>query len=597
MIEYAETSPLALTRLDGKGFDGSSPRSDTQGNILLINAGRVEPGAVVSCDVCVIGAGAAGITCALELSRTGGSIVLLEGGGLREEPAAQDTYRGETIGPGALDLHPALDTVRQKRFGGTTGAWGGRCVPLDPIDFEPRDSPPSCGWPIGRRDLDEYYARANLYCEAGEYEYASDSALPGSAPFVLEQGQPARFTDRKLLRYSRPTDFGKAYRTRLRRSPHIRAFYHANVLRLELDSLKERITTAVVASSPGREFRVQARFFVLAAGGLETTRLLLMTRREARTSMGGVALGHYYMTHLDGYVGRLRFLGPAPRAAYSYERSHDGIYCRRLLCPTEDTLRREALLNFSAVLYMPSPEDPSHGDGLLSAFVLAKQGLHRAKIGFKAKRPDPEFASLPTGAHARNVMREPLRLVRFGPWWLRERVLASRKVPSFLTQPKNGVYRFLFSAEQSASYANSVELGASCDRFGIPRLRVNWKVSRSDYESIVRSLALIGSELERLRLANVEIPGTPEELAASIGGGFLGGTHAMGTARMSRSSEQGVVDPECRVHGVRNLYVASSAVFPTGGFGAPTLTIVALSIRVCKVIASALLSGPMSQQL
>jgi len=502
------------------------------------------------------------------------------------------------MGLGALGLHPELDTIRQKRFGGTTGAWGGRCIPLDPIDFEPRDSPPSCGWPIGRRDLDDYYAQANRYCEVGEYEYASDSALHGSPPFILEPDQPATITDRKLLRYSCPTDFGKAYRATLRKSPHIRAFYHANVLRLHTDSLKESITTAVVASSPGREFRVQARFFVLAAGGLETTRLLLMTRRAAQTTMGGVVLGHYYMTHLDGCVGRLRFLGPAPKGAYSYERSRDGIYCRRLICPTEDTLRREALLNFSTVLYMPSAEDPSHGDGLLSAFVLAKQALHRAKIGFKAKRPDREWlASRPPGAHIRNVMREPFRLVRFGYGWLRERLLASRKVPSFLTQPKNGVYRFLFSAEQSASYANSVELGASCDRFGVPRLKVNWNVSRSDYESIVRSLALIGSELKRLRLAEVEVPETPEELAASIGGGFFGGTHAMGAARMSGSSDQGVVDPECRVHGVRNLYVASSAVFPTSGCGAPTLTIVALSIRVCKVIASALLSRPTSQQV
>jgi choline dehydrogenase-like flavoprotein len=557
--------------------------------VVLGDARKILPGATIRTEVCVIGAGAAGITAAIELDGFGRDVVLLEGGGLDQERTSQETYRGRVIGDTSSNLHPPLDSVRQKRLGGTTGSWGGRCIPLDPIDFEQRDYLPGSGWPIGLADLGPYYRSANRYCEVGNDEYTSETAFPGAPKFLLEPGQHALFRDDKVLRYSKPTDFGKAYRERLRASRRVQVLLHANTLRLDTDQRRQAVISAVVASAPGREFRVEARSFILAAGGLETTRLLLVTRKHSRTDLGGRALGHYYMTHLDGYVGALRFLGPVPPAAYSYDRSHDGVYCRRLICLNEQTLRDEGLLNFSAVLYMPAPDDPSHGDGLLSAFALAKEMLYRAKLGFKSrrhglKRPSPP----PVALHLRNIVRDPFRLPSFATFWMRERLLARRKIPSFLTESKSGEYRFLFSAEQSPSYANRLQLDSQPDRFGISRLLVEWNVSVSDHESIIRALSIIGSELKRLGIASVATPATPEELAASIGGGFLGGTHAMGTARMSRSPKEGVVDPDGRVHGLHNAFVASSAVFPTGGFGAPTLTIVALSIRTAKKIHEAL---------
>jgi choline dehydrogenase-like flavoprotein len=154
-----------------------------------------------------------------------------------------------------------------------------------------------------------------------------------------------------------------------------------------------------------------------------------------------------------------------------------------------------------------------------------------------------------------------------------------------LTKSKSGTYRLHFSAEQAPSPTNTVALDGDLDEFGIPRLNVRWSPSESDHDSIVRSLGLIASELDRLGLASAEMPKNIEELTQAMGGGFLGGTHAMGTVRMSASPREGVVDQDCRVHGMSNLFVASSAVFPTGGFGPPTLTIIALAVRIAETVS------------
>jgi choline dehydrogenase-like flavoprotein len=565
---------------------------------LLSDTRDIAPGAVLRCEVCIVGAGAAGITSALELGAAKVDTLLLESGGLRQSKGSQSALREGSDSPESLpnageigSLHPPLETIRQRRLGGTTGAWGGRCVPLDAIDFEQRDYLTGSGWPITRSDLDPYYRRAQSYCEVGAFEYSSHQALPNGPCFLLQEGMRAAFTDTKLLRYSRPTDFGSRYRRDLDRSRHLRVLYHANVLRLELDENGNEVSQAVVATAPGREFLVKARIFVLAGGGLETTRLLLASRRHSRKPMGtgDAQIGHNYMTHLDGFVGSLRFSGSDPRPAYSYQLSHDGIYCRRLICPDEETLKSEGLPNFSAVLYMPDPEDATHEDALLSAYALAKRSLYRAKLGFKSRRHGMRRTHpLAIWPHVGNIARDPGRLLGFGMQWSRNRWFASRKLPSFLIRPESGEYRFLFSAEQSPSHSNTVGLSPEPDTFGVPRLTVRWHVARRDHESIVRALSLIASEIRRLRIGTASTPSSPDELAEAIGGGFLGGTHAMGTLRMSRSPRSGVVDQNCECHGIHNLLIASSAVFPTGGFAAPTLTIVALAIRVADTVRSRL---------
>jgi len=142
---------------------------------MITDARRLPPNSIINCDICIIGAGAAGIALASELLHSGKDVVLLEGGGTRLERGMQDLYKGEVVDP---DRHGRLELYRQRRFGGTTAVWGGRCAPFDEIDFECRPYLPHSGWPIHKTDLDPYYVRAHEYCDLGTYAYRVSEALP-----------------------------------------------------------------------------------------------------------------------------------------------------------------------------------------------------------------------------------------------------------------------------------------------------------------------------------------------------------------------------------------------------------------------------------
>jgi choline dehydrogenase-like flavoprotein len=539
--------------------------------LVIADARALAPDSALRCDVCVVGGGAAGLTTALECSAAGLDVVVLEAGGRRRDRLVDGTAIGET-GPNAVggDRHPPLEAMRQKQLGGTT-SWGGRCAPLDPIDFEPLDGVRADAWPIRLADLAPYYARAHEWLQLGYFEYSASRALKGSDTFLLGDTTSSVIEDRKLYRYSPPTNFAKAYGREIAGRRLLRVFCHANVLRLELDDTGSCVSRAIVASVPGRRLTVDAEVFVLAAGGLETTRLLLESGRAAERSIGTGFdwVGRCYATHLDGIVGDFHFRNPAPRAAHAYERSRDGVYCRRIVSISEVRQRLGSLGNLAGVFYMPDPNDPSHGDGLLSMYALAKAAASgRHSQGSVLRR------------HAGNVVRNPRQLSRFGTEWSRRRWFSRRKIPSFLHQSRSGAYRMLFSAEQASSGGNTLVLADDVDTFGVPRLRVRWRVTQEDYARIARSLTLIAIAFEETGAGFAQCPRTADELAAALGGGFVAGTHTMGTTRMSATPASGVVDPDGRVHGVPNLYIASSSTFPTGGFAPPTLTIVALAVLV-----------------
>lgn len=547
---------------------------------MLSDARDRPAGEQLRTEVCVIGSGAAGTTLAVELIGAGVDVVVLEGGGIRLEPDAQATYRGH-LSEGTV--HDPLDLVRQKRLGGTTHQWGGRCAPLQAIDFEARPWVPHSGWPVDLGDLLPHYRRAHHYCDLGAFAYLAREALGEAIPFVAG-GRPTLVSDEALWRWSPPVKFWRRFRSVMAASRNARVLYHANVVRLERDPAAGRITRAVAAAAPGRHFEVEARIYVLAAGGLDCARLLLASNRESPDGIGNEhdLVGRFYMTHPVAEVGTVAFGQSQRAAAGAFQRAGDGVYCRRMLRLTEEAQQRYGLRNLAAALWYPDPLDPSHRDGLLSAFALVRAGMAGTGVDWKSTGVHARYGDIAdVPAHVRNVARDFPRVVRYGTTWVRRRWYARRSLPSFMSDHRTGSMRLRFDAEQAPDHENRITLTRDRDAFGVPRLRLHYRVNQADRASIARSLGLIRDEFHRLEVGTVEVPADEDGLDDIA---FGDGTHQMGVTRMSDSPRRGVVDRDCRVHGAPNLYVVSSSVFPTSGSVGPTLTVVALAIRAAEVI-------------
>src|SRR5580704_19384436 len=198
---------------------------------MFVDANELSDNQTLRADVCIVGAGAAGISLALQFIGSGIEVLLLEAGGTAEESDSQALYAGTVSDE---RLHSPPDRYRQRRFGGTTTIWGGRCLPLDPIDFEKRDFVPHSGWPLAREALLPYYPPANRLCEAGDFSYTAAAAFRDGGRPMIEGFESAYFSSDTLERFSCPTDFGARYGQRLRSASNISVVMHANVTAIRL---------------------------------------------------------------------------------------------------------------------------------------------------------------------------------------------------------------------------------------------------------------------------------------------------------------------------------------------------------------------------
>ena len=544
---------------------------------MISNADTVATGACLWADVCIVGGGAAGISLALSLSGHGLKIILLEGGHAVEHAPTQALYAGEVADE---RLHSPPDKYRQRRMGGSTTIWGGRCVPFDPIDFEARSHVPHSGWPLSYADLLPYYPEANALAEAGRFSYDADEALgPGAQP-LFRRFDSAVVRTNSLERFSCPTDFGKRYAKRLQVAPDIKVLLGANCTGLRLEEGGRAIDEVEVATLSGKRFRVAARATVLATGGLETARMLLASRDVAPAGVGNEhdVVGRYYMCHIAGNVGALTLRGDPRDVRHGYELTHEGVYCRRRLSIAPEEQHRHGLANTVARLHFPRITDPRHRNGVLSGLFLA-----RRLISYEyAKRLNDGTASTP-GLYARhlfNIVSDPIDTCAFLAHWIARRSLAERKFPSVILRNRSNRFSLEMHGEQAPRADSRVTLTDRTDALGMPQLRVDWRYGQGDIESVDRTLQLIARELENSGAGRLEYDrGTLEEDLMRFG---AYGGHHIGTARMGTDPRTSVVNADCQVHSVRNLFVAGSAVFPTSSQANPTLTLIALSLRLGK---------------
>lgn len=538
----------------------------------MIGSSREVPdGSALPCDVCVIGAGAAGIALALELERCGRSVLLLEAGRQRSAGPAQALYRGEINDP---QRHLPLDQARYRQLGGTTSLWGGRCLPYDSIDFEPRPWVAHSGWPLTRTELDPWYARAHHYLECGVFDYRVDSALGAAAGDMVPGFSDGAIDTGSLERWSPPTHFGKVYRNALKASTSVRVVLEAVATKLHTEESGKRVTGIEVKHPAGGQmFHVQPREVVLAGGGLETTRLLMSSQQGARDGIGNDSgwLGRGYMSHIHGIIARARFTPDAPVVS-AYELDAQGVYVRRRLWISERTQRELELLNIYMLLDRPLLDDPGHGSAVLSAAFLAKKLFQRGRDDTLGSGKYALYWS-----HLRNVLAGSPEVVSFLPPFARSRFLQKRRLPSMVIETKTNEFHLFYQSEQVPHADAGLHLSERRDALGQRQLHLEFKVQPQDIDSVWRAHQLLDRELRAQGRGELVFePDALEKLAQSKA--VLG--HHLGTTRMAADAAHGVVDADCRVHGMYNLHLASASVLPTSSHANPTLTVVALALRL-----------------
>ena len=554
---------------------------------MIVDAHEID--APLEAHVAVVGAGPAGIVTALQLADAGLDVILLESGGTRHEPAVQALADAAEWDE---DLHAPLALAVRRQIGGTSAIWGGRCVPLDPVDFDRRPWIGDVSWPVAYDELASLFGRACDWFRCGrpvfdatETERLRESIVPG-----LPNGDVRTSA---LERWSLPTNFGREYRSRLAASPRLTLVSGATCTQIilgadgDVDHLVWRALDA-----PGST--VRARRYVIACGGLDSTRLLLVSPRADGRAIGDHSghLGRWYMAHLEGVVARIRFATPPRETLYDYEIDSDGVYVHRRISFDREFQRAEELPNVVSWLVHPELSAAEHASGILSfAYLalssplgprLAPEALRLAMLGERIPGV-PYYGTTPSPVrkHLVNLARDAPSTARFAIGFGSRRFLTrGRRAPGFAVYRPDNAYPLKYHGEHAPHRESRVTLSDVRDALGVPRLRIDVRFSQSDVDGIVRAHRHWDDYLRQYSCGRLEY--LAEDLVDAVRERLGAGFHQSGTTRMSERPEDGVVDRDLAVHSVPSLHVISSSVFPTSGQANSTFMIVVFALRLAE---------------
>lgn len=530
---------------------------------MFVDARELPDGETLEADVAIVGAGPAGIVMARRLAPTRMRVCLLESGGLDFDRVTQALAEGAVVGRAYFDL----DAARLRWFGGTSNHWTGWCRPLDPIDFEARPGLPLTSWPITYADLADYYREAQRLCELGPFTYDATDFTEDMPPLFRQSLEPAGLGAR-VWQCSPPTRFGEIYRADLAEPQHVQCVLYANVTGFEMVPGGPQVRALRVQTLTGKSLRVAARAFVLATGGIENARLMLLPAPDRPRGVGNDEdqVGRYFMLHPILDVGRVVASGD-PGLAFESASADYGVRVRGGLGLHAAEQRRLEVPNHAFQF------EPNY------AFVEAPpsrgyEALRRLATDPPWREPDLLLSDL------RDVLTDLDGVASR----LYERVrpeggLFGRGEPQ-AGEAAEGVYDVVLRMEHLPNPDSRVVLVEARDRLGLPQAGVDWRFREGEKLALRRTVERLGQGLGQMAAGRLQMAEWLSDDAAPWPDWVNGDFHHMGTTRMSDSPRAGVVDRDCRGHGVPNLYVAGSSVFATSGFANPTLTIVALSLRL-----------------
>jgi choline dehydrogenase-like flavoprotein len=493
-------------------------------------------------DVCIVGAGAAGIILAVELLKKGKSVLLLEGGGEEVEESSQDPYKSEIVGL----KHDGVHIGRFRAMGGSTTRWGGQILELDDRDFQQRDGVEGSGWPIQKSELTPYYARAI------ELEGLSHATLQDEDVWRQINLAPPSFDafDVVFSRWCPEPNFARLYADTLKSHPALTVWLHANAVEMKWEG--SRFRSVRCKSLSGIEGTFFADQFIFSLGGIESSRFFLQPSAAAGPWNRSGLLGRYFQDHVVCGVATIEVHNPA-----ALHRAFDNVVSRGLKYQPKIHLKPEiqqssGTLNVAASISFVSEFDEALG-----------------RLKATARR-------LLNGRWRENSFDDVLHALRYSP--LLARQVLRYRMHQRVYNPPDAIIGLLVQCEQEPESKSRISLSDTRDSLGMFRTRLDWRISdrevysmRTLVEHATKSLAGIGRVIPDPGLMSLD-PSFKERCGDNY--------HHMGGMRLSVSPDDGLVDTNLRIHGMDNGYICSSAVFPTSGYSNPTHTLLALAVRL-----------------
>jgi choline dehydrogenase-like flavoprotein len=495
----------------------------------FLDARTLPDDTVLEPDIAIIGGGPAGISLALALANTKLNILLLESGGQNFDPANQKMYAGSQSGLSYI----ALDAGRLRFLGGSTNHWGGWCRPLEAIDFEARPWVPHSGWPFSQKALAPYYPKAQALVEAGPWLYdKADTTMAAQAP-LLSLGEGGVYTSWFQFSKTRdsdlPTYFGHRYEGELKNASRVTPLLNANVTGIRLAANGQRVDHLDIATLSGKKFTVKPHITVLACGGMENARLLLVSNDVMKTGVG----------NQNDLVGRFFADNPIPR-------------------------------DVATLVSFAGPLAPCYGANQ----VLANGPILRATFS-----PTLAFRRTQQVAASLTTVEQPVELDDTG-----KAAVITTAIALGVDASNAKAYSLGCGMELAPDPERRLTLSDEKDALGLPRLKLSMRMADSDFALYHTTLREMGRQLLASKTGMLRI-NRHQEWSKNMDWG----NHHLGTTRMHSDPKQGVADADGQVHGVNNLYVAGSSLFPTYGASNPTLNLVALTLRLAdhlkKIVA------------
>lgn len=499
---------------------------------------------MINADVCVIGAGAAGIAIAREFVNTEISIALIEAGGMQITDEMQSLYGAEV---GGLP-HGGVKDGRARVFGGTTTLWAGQALPLHETDFAYRPWVPHSGWPLSKEILDPYYRRAERVMKLPHSTYGKNS---WEGPLPNLRHLESESLETRFSMFTHSPNFSSLYYKQLHTCENISILIESPLVDIVLSDSEDAVESVTLRHRTGRIISVKSSFFVLCCGGIETPRLLLAS--IGRKIGGYNVLGKFFNEHLHVHIPVKPYSTKKLSHFFESRRSKEGIYYPKVVADKRFQSDKE-ILNIGA--------DLIYKEDKRIYLDYIKDSIYNMKGGEIGKATKNIFKAAGEPAYvAKSVYRYAVK---------------KRKLGEGLGTP-----HFSVQSECVPLSESRIELLDQVDRTGLPQMRLVWKLSKHELQSIRVFCAELDALLKVHRIGTLDLSYLPDsDDPAGWEDVIHDSYHHMGATRMSESAESGVVDSDCRVHGLSNLFVASSSTFPTGGFSNPTLTILALSLRL-----------------